>query len=95
MEGIIDGMSDGVLLVSPAGRVQYVNPAITSILDKQREELIDRPLASLFYGHSENDLFNQTLLNAVKDPEKKQYDTVPYFTGSKTKQLHVMTSVLW
>ena len=95
MEGIIDGMSDGVLLVSPAGRVQYVNPAITSILDKQREELIDRPLASLFYDHSENDLFNQTLLNAVRDPEKKQYDTVPYFTGSKTKQLHVMTSVLW
>ncbi|MBR4760355.1 MAG: PAS domain-containing protein [Lachnospiraceae bacterium] len=95
MEGIINGMSDGVLLVSPGGRVQYANPTISTILDKQPEELIGHPLASLFYKYSENDLFNQTLLDAVIDPEKKQYDTVPYFTGEKTKQLHVMTSVLW
>ncbi len=95
MEGILHGMSDGVLLISPGGRVQYANPAISAILDKQPEELIGHPLASLFYEYSENDLFNQTLLNAIIDPEKKQYDTVPFFTGTKTKQLHVMTSVLW
>ncbi len=95
MEGILHGMSDGVLLISPGGRVQYANPAISAILDKQPEELIGHRLASLFYEYSENDLFNQTLLNAIIDPEQKQYDTVPYFTGTETKQLHVMTSVLW
>ena len=84
MEGILHGMSDGVLLISPGGRVQYANPAISNILDKQPEDLIGHLLASLFYEYSENDLFNQTLLNAIIDPEKKQYDTVPFFTGTKT-----------
>ena len=70
MEGIIHGMSDGVLLISTNGSVQYANPAISTILDMQPEELIGRPLASLFYKYSENDLFNQTLLNAIIDPEK-------------------------
>ena len=95
MEGILHGMSDGVILISMDGRVQYTNPAISSILDKQPEDLTGRKLASVFYEYRENDLFNQTLLNAIEDPEKKQYDTVPFFTGTTLKQLHVMTSVLW
>ncbi len=95
MEGIIQGMTDGVILVGLDGRVQYVNPAVAAILDKDPEKLIGKILASLFYEYSENDQFNQTLLNAIIDPEQKQYDTVPYYTGDRFKQLHVMTSVLW
>ena len=94
MQGILQGMSDGVILVGLDGKVLYANPAVAAILDREPEKLNGKILASLFYEYSENDQFNQTLLNAIIDPEQEQYDTVPYYTGSKFKQLHVLTSVL-
>ena len=95
LEGIIRGMSDGVIIIGLDGRVKYTNPAALTILDKEPAELQGRILASVFYEYSENDHFNQTILNAVLDPEKKQYDVVPFFTGEQFRQLHVMTSILW
>jgi len=95
LQGIIEGMSDGVIILGLDGRVKYTNPAATSILDMNPDDLANRNMVSVFYEYKENDLFIQTILNALYNPEQKHYDLVPYFTGSEFRQLHVMTSILW
>ena len=77
LKGIIEGMSDGVIILGLDGRVQYTNPAATSILDMKSEDLSNRNMVSVFYEYKENDLFVQTILDALYDPEQKHYDLGP------------------
>lgn len=81
LEAVIQGMAEGVLIIGLDGRVQYTNPAASSILDIAPEDLARRKLATVFYQYSENERFNQTVIDALLNPEQKIYDLVPYFTG--------------
>ena len=93
-KSIIRDMSEGVMVLGLDGRIGYLNPAAEEILGKTSEELAGRKFAAAFFGSSENDEFNQTILDAVYDPSSKHYQLVPYHTETKTRQLHVMTSFL-
>ena len=94
LEGIIQGMSDGVIILSLDGKVQYTNPAAASILDIEPDDLNQQSMAMAFYEYEENDRFNQTILNVLYNPDQRHYDLVPYYTGSEFRQLNVMTSIL-
>ncbi len=94
LEGIIQGMSDGVIILGLDGKVQYTNPAAAALLDIDPEELNQHSMATAFYEYEENDRFNQTILNVLYDPDQRHYDLVPYYTGSEFRQLNVMTSIL-
>lgn len=95
MEGIIRGMTEGVIIIGLDGRVLYSNPSASDILKIPQEELASRKLASVFYKYSENERFNQTVIDALIHPDRENYDLVPYYTGTEFRHLHVMTSVLW
>ena len=93
-ESVIRDMSEGVVVLGLDGTIQTVNPAAERILGRSAEALLGRKIATAFYEYSENDGFNQAVLDAVYDPASLHRHLVPFFTGSETRQLHMMTSYL-
>lgn len=93
-ESIIRDMSEGVVVLGLDGSIKTMNPAAERILDRSAEQLIGKKIATAFYEHSENDAFNQAVLDAVYDPTIMHRHLVPFFTGDKTRQLRMMTSYL-
>ena len=61
---------------------------------KTSEELLGQSFAACFFEYEENDGFNQTILDAIYDATTSHQNVVAYFTGEKTRQLHVTTSYL-
>ena len=93
-ESVIRDMSEGVVVLGLDGTIQTVNPAAERILGRSAEALLGRKIATAFYEYSENDGFNQAVLDAVYDPASLHRHLVPFFTGSETRQLHMTTAYL-
>ena len=91
-ESIIRDMSEGVMAIGMDGIINYVNPAVTQILERDTEELSGQKFANCFFEYEENDTFNQTILDAIYDTTISHRNVVPYFTGKQIRQLHVTTS---
>ncbi|MBR5914637.1 MAG: diguanylate cyclase [Selenomonadaceae bacterium] len=90
---ILHEISDGVIYLQE-GKILYVNLATLEILDKKMEDLIGKPFAGAFLEYSENDDFNQMLLDVVYDDTQDHEKIVQYFTGEKMKTLHIKTSAI-
>lgn len=93
-KSVIRDMSEGVVVLGLDGAIQTVNPAAERILGRSAEALLGRKIATAFYEYSENDAFNQAVLDAVYDPASLHRHLVPFFTGSETRQLHMTTAYL-
>ena len=91
-ESIIQDMSEGVMAIGMDGVINYVNPAVTQILERDTEELSGQKFVNCFFEYEENDIFNQAILDAIYDTTTSHRNVVPYFTGKQTRQLHVTTS---
>ena len=91
-ESIIRDMSEGVMAIGMDGVINYVNPAVTQILERDTMELSGQKFVNCFFEYEENDTFNQTILDAIYDTTTSHRNVVPYFTGKQTRQLHVTTS---
>lgn len=90
---IIHDMSEGVMTIGFDGIIRLVNPAAARIFQRDAGELIGQPFASAFIERRENDGFNQAVLDAVYQ-KSLQENLAPYFTGTETRQLHIVTSYL-
>ena len=91
---IIHDLSEGILTLGLDGRIGMVNPAAEAILGMPKEEMQGRSFSAVFFGREENDLFNQTVLDAVYDPDSKHESVVPYYDGKGLRRLRVTTSFL-
>lgn len=91
-ESIIRDMSEGVMAIGMDGIINYVNPAVSQILERDIDELSGQKFVNCFFEYEENDTFNQTILDAIYDTTTSHRNVVPYFTGKQTRQLHVTTS---
>ncbi len=90
---ILHDISAGVVYVQK-GKISYVNPATLEILDKKESELVNKTFAEAFFEHSENDDFNQIILEVIYDSNHKHEKIVQYFTGAEIKYLQIRTSLL-
>ena len=93
-QSIIHDMSEGVMIIGLDGIIQYMNPAAITILDKTEEEYSGKKAAALFFDDKRNDSFSQTILDAITDASNLHYNLVPYYTGTSSKTIYVMTSFL-
>ena len=93
-ESIIRDMSEGVMTVGFDGVINFVNDAALRILDREVGELLGRRFGACFFEYRENDAFIQAVLDAVYDRGRTHEAMAPYFTGSETRQLHLVTSFL-
>ena len=93
-ESIMQDMTEGVMTIGLDGVISYANPAAASILEMDTRTLVGKKFIQCFFEYPENDAFNQTILDAVYDSATTHRNVVPYFTGSRFRQLHVTTSYL-
>ncbi|MCR5107678.1 MAG: PAS domain S-box protein [Lachnospiraceae bacterium] len=93
-KNIIRDMDEGVIVLDRSGMILITNNRALSILDKKKEELEGRTFASVFFQNKKNDDFNQTILNAIYDPEAVHKIVSEYHTQNQKKYLHVITSGL-
>lgn len=91
---IMRDMSEGIMAIGFDGIICYLNPAAEKILEQKASSLIGQAFAISFFEYKENDGFNQLILDAVYDRSTAHEGIADYFTGEKTKQLHVRTSFL-
>ena len=91
---IIEDMGEGILTLGLDGRILIVNPAAEEILGIPYDQLYGKKFSTVFFQFSENDLFNQTILDAIYDADSKHESVVPYYDGVNTRYLHILTSFL-
>ena len=91
---IIAGMSEGVMTVRDSGRIQLVNAAVCTILEKREEELVGNTLVGAFFDEEKNDAFIQCALDAVYENQQGLERFVPYWIGEREKQLRIVSSCL-
>lgn len=92
-EKILQYISGGVLYIVQ-GTIVYANPAALEILNKNEDELLNLSFAEVFFEYSENDDFNQMLLDVIYDKNRRHENIVQYFDGQNFRNLHVLSSVL-
>ena len=93
-ESILKDMSEGVMAIGLDGNILYFNRAAVDILDKTEEELSSKKFAELFFDSDKNDLFSQTVLDAVSDLSTPHYNLVQYCGSRDVKTIYLMTSLL-
>lgn len=93
-KSIMRDMSEGVMTIGFNGTITYVNPSVSKILSKSEDELLGKRFGACFFDYEDNDAFTQTVLDAVYDRTKSHEAFVPYFTGTETRQLRMVTSFL-
>lgn len=93
-KNIIADMSEGVMTVTFNGMISHVNPAAEAILGMKAEALVGKSFARCFFRHSENDAFNQCILDAVYDASCSHRNIVPYYSNGITRHLHITTSYI-
>lgn len=91
---IMRDMAEGVMVIGFDGVIHYLNPAAEKILERDFDDISGKAFAQVFFEYAENDAFNQTILNVIYDNDRTHEEIVDYYTGAKTKQLHVTTSFL-
>ena len=91
---IMRDMSEGVMTIGFDGVITYLNPAALRILSREEHELLGQRFGACFFEYAENDGFTQAVLDAIYDRTRAHETVVPYFTGTETRQLWMVTSFL-
>lgn len=92
-ENMVQGMSEGVLLIDEKGKIQKINPAAKKILGLEHRKAAGG-IAALFLDDERNLEFVQLILDAVYDRGMSHNAVVSFFDGENEKQLFVNTSFL-
>lgn len=87
-------MSEGVLTISMTGKLTSINSAAEKILSIPAGGIVGATFAAVFFKYSENDAFNQTILDAIYENTVSHNAITNYFDGRTTKKLFVNTSFL-
>ena len=93
-QSILEELSEGVMLLGLDGTIKSMNLAAKMIFGRMSARMIDKKIGSVFYESSENDDFNQAMLDVVYNPLTTNYRRVTYYTGKEKLQLYMTTSYL-
>lgn len=93
-QSILEALSEGVMLLGLDGTIESMNLAAKLIFGSTSKRMIGRKIGSVFYENSENDDFNQAVLEVIYNPLGTHYRRVNYCTGKETLQLYMTTSYL-
>ena len=94
-ESIIRDMSEGIMTIDLNGVIDSFNPAAERILGMKKDEVLGKHFAAQFIADDGNDMFNQSVLDAIYDPSARHEKIVPWRSGGETKQLYLVTSFLF
>jgi len=75
VDNIIRSMIDTLIVVSPEGNIKTVNNALLNLLGYKEEELIGKPVATIFAAEEEIPFKGMKLEKVIKEGELKDYET--------------------
>ena len=93
-KSIISSMNEGLLVINLKGIITHCNESASTLLNVDSKNLIGKKIALSFYKYKENDEFNQAILDAIYDRDKRHNTIVTYFTGTEYKQFNMTTFFL-
>jgi PAS domain S-box-containing protein len=67
-QAILEGIADGVIVFDTAGRAVVANPAVTDLLDRQREQIVGTDITTLM-AHDVTAPHQQLVNELLADPE--------------------------
>ena len=91
---ILANMSDGVLSVDRAGRIETLNPAASKLLGIAPGDAVGRTLAEVFLTDAGLDDFNQALFDAVEGVDVGRQRAVVVRVGDAERLFALTTSYL-
>lgn len=91
---ILENMSDGVMTIDLQGQIITFNPAAAKMLGLDKDDVVGKKFAEVFFEHEGNDDFNQAILDAIYESSISHNRTVDFKTGLKTISLSLTTSFL-
>ena len=94
-ESIIRDMSEGIMTIGLNGTIDSFNPAAERILGITKDEAIGHQFALVFIGSEENDVFTQSVLDAMYEPVARHEEVVPWHHGDQTRLLYLVSSFLF
>ncbi|MCF8033074.1 MAG: PAS domain S-box protein [Desulfarculaceae bacterium] len=95
IRGIIDSMSDGLMVIDHEGEIVFTNPALGDILGMTREQIMGRGWGELFFDDPANDEFNQVIVEVITERIYHYNRQVSYrFPDGQRKELIVTTTLL-
>ena len=93
-KNILENMTDGVMTLDIKGKITTFNPAAEKILGIEREDVIDKTFAGIFFQYDGNDDFNQVILDAIYESNDVHNRIVDFNAGGNTVYLSLTTSFL-
>ena len=94
-ESIIRDMSEGIMTIDLNGTINSFNPAAERILGIKKDETIGQQFAKVFIGNQKNDVFTQSVLDAMYEPTTRHEKVVPWHGGNQVRQLYLVSSFLF
>ena len=91
-ERVLRDMSSAVLVLDRRGNIVYVNQPAARLLEVDEGYTEGEVRFSLFTENTYNDLFNETILDALYKKEETAVKKVPYMAPSGKKYVFLLTS---
>lgn len=95
VDNIIQAMSDGVVVISPQGKITRVNRAMCEIVGLRAEDMLGRGWAELFFDREENLAFNQTVVEVIQSHQSVHNRPVSFVApDGRRRELIATTSLI-
>ena len=94
MENIITSMTDALFVVAPDATIQTVNTAAVTLLGYSKDELIGKPIETVFGEGGKEEVFTEQVLSMVEKKLQIIYDRDPEDFWSLLKTAHLGTVIV-
>ncbi|MCB2227647.1 MAG: PAS domain-containing protein [Desulfarculaceae bacterium] len=95
IKGIVDSMSDGLMVINHEGAIVFTNPALGAILEMDPTDFQGKGWGELFFDDPANDEFNQVIVEVITERIYHYNRQVSYrHKNGKRKELIVTTTLL-
>ena len=91
---VCESITIGVMLIGDGGRIETLNPAASKLLGLDREDVLHRNFAEVFFGDESFDELNETILAAIQRGAVGHQRVATVSVGGRAVPLAVDTSYL-
>ncbi|MCQ2490925.1 MAG: PAS domain-containing protein [Ruminococcus sp.] len=93
IQGVLNDMTDGVILVGFDGKIRLINSSAKQILSLPEHDMTNCTIAEIMLETEDNDSFFEAVLNSVST-KKKVEKTIPFIHGDDMVYYRVTTDIL-
>ena len=93
MYGVLDNMTDGVLVIGFNGIIEMINTPALKIFGMTGHDLVGQSFAASFFNDERNAAFTDTILDAIRNDHVGKEHFLSFETEGRVKKLRLTTSL--